>query len=41
MKAMMITALLLVSFAFGFFLRGMTADRDVGLWKSLVSTPGS
>lgn len=38
-KTMGIIILLTAFFAFGVFLRGIVADRDMALWKSLVLTP--
>lgn len=34
-----ISILFVAFFALGFFLRGIGADRDAALWKSLLSTP--
>lgn len=34
-----ISILLAAFFGFGVFLRGIVADRDMALWKSLVLTP--
>lgn len=38
-EAMMIGTLFAAFFIFGFFLRGVTADHDLALWKSLVIAP--
>lgn len=38
-EAVIISTLFAASFVFGFFLRGVNADHDIALWKSLVFTP--